>query len=104
MNTRNMQKYYRAILKEVSIVYWWDPDYIHELMKCWYHKKTTSWMSFDEWKDFLENVLLFMACVFDMMFDVNWYHEERISYTWLFWTMSIQYPQYKRPDNFYLLF
>lgn len=99
-----MRKYYFAVIWEVAQAHHINKEEIHEMLKVWYKIQSTTKLSYDEWYEYIENVLYFMACVLDMYFDVERFHTDSISYTWLYWTMRIQYPQYTRPDNLYLLF
>ncbi len=86
-----MMRFYRAILSEVGITYNLNPDDIHDVIKCWYKIKTTTKLNFEQRKDHIDNVIRFIACVFDMMFDSEWYKTDKISWVWLHWAM--------KPDN-----
>lgn len=57
-----------------------DKDWLHRMFKVWFKKKTTSWISYDEWYEYLENVLDFIAEVRGRRYDSDWYNNENISY------------------------
>lgn len=57
-----------------------DSDWLHKMFKIGYRKKTTSWMSYDEWYEYLENILDFIAEMWWRRYDSDWYKNENISY------------------------
>lgn len=50
------------------------------MFKIGYHKKTTSWISYDEWVEYLDNVHYFIQEVFGRYYDTDRYKNENISY------------------------
>lgn len=91
-----MRKFYFAILSEVGIHYNLNHEDIHDLLKIGYKIKTTSNLNYDEWYEYLDNIIYFVMVVFNMSFDSEGYKKDWISRVWLYWSM--------KPDNFYLLF
>ena len=91
MQTNKMMRFYRAILWEVGITYNLNPDDIHDVINCWYKIETTTKLNFEQWKDHIDNVIIFIACVFDMLFDSEGYKLDKISRVRLHWAM--------KPDN-----
>jgi len=61
------------------------------MFKIWFKKKTTSWISYDEWYEYLENVLDFIAEVRGRRYDSDWYNYENISYYDLPYAMMDDY-------------
>ena len=88
MQTSKMMRFYRAILWEVWVTYNLNPDDIHDIIKCGYKIKTTTKLNFEEWKVFIENIIYFIACMFDMMFDSEGYKLDKISRVRLHWSMK----------------
>lgn len=102
---RKMQKYYFAVLWEVAIVYDLNKSDIHDMLKVWYKVESTTILSYEELYEYIEKVLYFVMCVFDMYFDSEWYKYEWISWVWMFWSERPDWiKDYKKPDNFNLLF
>ncbi len=84
MDKRRMQRYYRAMLWEVSLVVWTYPDRLNDELKVWYQIETTRNMNPDQYYLYLEyTVLMFLEC-FEILFDSDWYKYEGISYTFIF--------------------
>lgn len=84
------------MLSCVAIHYNLNKNDLHCILKVWYKIKTTSNLSYNEWYDYVDKVHYFMAWVFDMYFDPDYWKFQNTSFTWLYRT--------ERPDNFYLLF
>lgn len=100
-----MQKFYWAILWEVSLWYPVSSDELHDMFKVWYKKQTTSWMSYDDRREYLENILYFIMCVFDQYYDSDGYKYDRISFVWMFWSERPQrITNYEKPKNLFLLY
>lgn len=95
-DTLKMLKFYRAILWEIAICYDINPNDIHEVLKCWYKIQSTWKLTFEERKEYLENIIYFVMVVFNMSFDSEWYKQDWISRVRMYWAM--------RPDNFKSLF
>ncbi len=76
----SMQRYYWVIVTTTADRLWYDKDGLHKMFKVWFHKKTTSWMPYDEWYEYLENVLDLIAHIWGRRYDSEWYHYDNISY------------------------
>lgn len=100
-----MQKYYWAVLWEIKIYYGIDPNKLHELLKVWYKIWSTTLLDYNQRTEYIENILYFVMCVFDMYFDAEWYRSDWISFVWMFWSeRPDRIKDYKKPDNIKLLF
>lgn len=86
-----MRKYYWAIITMTADRLLFDKDWLHRMFKIWFKKKTTSWISYDEWYEYLENVLDFIAEVRGRRYDSDWYNYENISYYDLPYAMMDDY-------------
>lgn len=75
-----MRKYYWAIITMTADWLLFDKDWLHRMFRVWFKKKTTSWISYDEWYEYLENVLDFIAEIRGRRYDSDWYNYENISY------------------------
>ena len=84
MNSVNqIRKYYFAILSEVAIAYNVNKEDLHLLFKVGYNIQSTTKLTYDEWYEYIENVLYFIMCIFNMYFDSTGYKIDNISYIWL---------------------
>jgi hypothetical protein len=79
-NTRQMQKYYRAVVTMTAERLLFDKDGLHNVFKVGYKKKTTSTMSHSERVEYLDNVIYFIAMYRGRVYDSDWRHHEQISY------------------------
>ena len=95
-SVNQMRKYYFAVLWEVWATYNINKEDLHEMFKVWYKIKSTSKLSHIERYEYIENVLYFIACIFDMLFDSEWFQIDWISFVFLQGTM--------KPDNYKSLF
>ena len=91
MEVNQIRKYYFAVLSEVAIAYNINKEDLHEILKVWYKIKSTTKLNYDWWYEYIENVLYFIMCIFNMYFDSTGYKIDNISYIWLYGTM--------KPDN-----
>ncbi len=86
-----MRKYYWAIVTMTADWLLFDKDWLHRMFRVWFKKKTTSWISYDEWYEYLENVLDFIAEIRGRRYDSDWYNYENISYYDLPYAMMDDY-------------
>jgi len=75
-----MRKYYFAIVTMTADWLILDKDGLHKMFKIGFKKKTTSNMSFDEWYEYLENVLDFIWEVRGRIYDSDRRHNEQVSF------------------------
>ena len=75
-----MQKYYFVIVTTTADRLWYDKEGLHRLFKVWFRKKTTSWMSYDEWYEYLENVLDLIAHIWGRRYDSERRHNDQVPY------------------------
>lgn len=90
-SVNQIRKYYFAILSEVAIAYNINKEDLHEILKVWYKIESTTKLDYDWWYEYIENVLYFIMCIFNMLFDSTGYKIDNISYIWLRGSM--------KPDN-----
>ena len=83
MDKRRMQRYYRAMLWEVSLIVWWDPDRINKELKTWYNILTTTRMNPEEYYEYIDYTINMFAEM-EILFDSDRYKFEWVSYTFLF--------------------
>lgn len=88
MQTNKMRSYYRAILSEVWLAYNLNKEDLHEMFKVGYDIKSTSKFTYDEWYEYIENIIYFIASIFSMLFDSEGYQLDGISRVWLYGTMK----------------
>ena len=96
MQVNQMRKYYFAVLWEVALAYNLNKEDLHEMLKVWYHIESTTKLDYNWWYEYIENILYFIMCIFDMMFDSEWYKIDNISWVRLQGTM--------KPTNYKTLF
>jgi len=105
MQVNQMRKYYFAVLWEVALAYNLNKEDLHEMLKVWYHIESTTKLDYDWRYEYIENILYFVMCVFDMYFDAEWYRSDWISFVWMFWSeRPDRIKDYKKPDNVKSLF
>lgn len=78
-----MRKYYFAVLWEVGITYNLNPKDLHELFKVWYKIKSTTKLNYDWWYEYIENILYFIAEIYWLYFDIDYYKYDWISFVML---------------------
>jgi len=105
MNVRQIQKYYFAVLWEVALAYNLNKSDIHNMLKVGYKIESTTLFSYEQRCDYIEKILYFVMSIFDMYFDSEWYKYEWISWLRMFGSERPDWIQdYKKPDNYALLF
>jgi len=95
-STNKMRAFYFSMLWELAIAYNLNKEDLHEMFKVWYKIKSTAKLTYNEWFEYIENVIYFIACIFDALFDSEGYKIDGISSVWLQGTM--------KPDNYKTLF
>ena len=84
MDKRRMQRYYWAMLGQVSLVVWTYPDRLNDELKVWYQIETTRKMDETQYYHFIEYTINMFAECFEILFDSDWYKYEWVSYTFIF--------------------
>lgn len=83
-----MRSYYFAVLTEVWLAYNLNKEDLHSLLKVWYNIKSTTKLDYNWWYEYIENVLYFIMCIFNMHFDSTGYSIDNISRVRLYWSMK----------------